>query len=157
MKVNKPKAHKQASHCGKRIPDVISHNYISPTTASSSYTITLYGYQFIWPDLSQFYFDQVSHLAILDLGRWCHCQRPSWDESWDRLTQPWHPWCNIGLWRSTKMPQLKWRLESGGSVIGEMMGRQGHYQFFSHCAPWSEASNWQSFPQHSLDKIQSRI
>ena len=27
MKVNKPKAHKQASHCGKRIPDVISHNY----------------------------------------------------------------------------------------------------------------------------------
>ena len=26
-KVNKPKAHEQASHCGKRIPDVISQNY----------------------------------------------------------------------------------------------------------------------------------
>ena len=48
---NKPKAHKQPFHCGKRIPDVISHNYISPTADSSSHTITLYGYS-SWQDNS---------------------------------------------------------------------------------------------------------
>ena len=140
MKVNKPKAHKQASHCVKWIPVVFLLNYSAqlqqdPTIPLPCMVFSSYGQTFLYS-----HFDQVSHLAILDLGRWCHCQRPSWDESWDRLTQPWHPWCNIGLWWSTKMPQLKWRFEPGGSVIWEMMGRQGHYQFFSQCACWSEAT-----------------
>ena len=44
MKVNKPKAHKQASHCVKWIPDVFFLNYIVTTTARSTYSNTLYGY-----------------------------------------------------------------------------------------------------------------
>ena len=78
--------------------------------------------QFIWQDLSHSHF-QVSYQAILDLGSWRHCQSPSWDESCNRLTQHWLTWCNIGSWWSTKMPQLKWRFESGSSVTWRDVGK----------------------------------
>ena len=59
--------------------------------------------QFIWPHYSHINFEQVSNLAILDLGRWSYCQRPSWEEKEYRLTQPWHSWCNICWWWSTQI------------------------------------------------------
>ena len=42
MKVNKPKAHKQASHCGKRIPDVFSQHYQRHGYYSENRTIVRY-------------------------------------------------------------------------------------------------------------------
>ena len=78
----------KTSLSGKKIPDVIFPNYISSTTARSSYSITLYGYSSYGQNLLNSHFSQVFNLDILDLGRWSQSQRPSWEEKEDRLTQP---------------------------------------------------------------------
>ena len=138
MKVNKPKAHKQASHLCQVDPWCLFSQLLSPTTARSNDASTLYGTS---QKPSQFSFSLSSFQTwLLDLESWWHCQIPSWDESWDRLTQHWFPWCNIGVWWSTKMPQLMWRFESGGSVIWREDGKTRPLPVFSHCACWSEAT-----------------
>ena len=155
MKVNKPKAHKQASHLCQVDPWCLFSQLLSPTTARSNDASTLYGTSQM---PSQFSFSLSSFQTwLLDLESWWHCQIPSWDESWDRLTQHWFPWCNIGVWWSTKMPQLWWRFESGVLWYRERMGSWRPLPVFSHCACWSEANFWLSSSWYSLDKPQARM
>ena len=156
MKVNKPKAHKQASHCVKWIPDVFFLNYIVTTTARSTYSNTLYGYS--------------SYGKIFPILTFKFPIKPSWTWGVGDTVRV-HPEMRAATdWLSTDsldvtlacddQPRcLSW--SEGLSLVvlwhGEMLGSYGHFQSLSHCAYWSEASYWFSSTQSSLDKFQARM